>query len=112
MSALLGAVARQRPAWRYVRRLLGSCDIDSGTGARAPRREEGLVVPLSEREIDVLRLLGSDLAGPDIARELVVSLNTLRTHTKNIYAKLGVTSRRAAVHRARELDLMPRAGRR
>ena len=43
--------------------------------------------------------------GPDIARELVVSLNTVRTHTKNIYAKLGVNSRRAAVRRARELRL-------
>jgi LuxR family transcriptional regulator, maltose regulon positive regulatory protein len=51
-------------------------------------------------------LLRSDLDGPDIARELVVSLNTLRTHTKNIYAKLGVSSRRTAVRRAEELDLL------
>ena len=56
----------------------------------------------------MLRLLGSDLDGPDIARELSVSLNTLRTHTKNIYAKLGVNSRRAAVRRAHELGLLPR----
>jgi len=41
-----------------------------------------------------------------MANELVVSLNTLRTHTKNIYAKLGVSSRRAAVRRAEELDLL------
>ena len=53
----------------------------------------------------MLRLLGTDLDGPDIARELVVSLNTVRTHTKNIYAKLGVNNRRAAVRRAAELDL-------
>ena len=57
----------------------------------------------------MLRLLGTDLGGPDIARELVVSLNTVRTHTKNIYAKLGVNNRRAAVRRAEELDLLPRA---
>ena len=63
---------------------------------------------LSERELDVLRLLGSDLDGPDIARELVLSLNTVRTHTKNIYAKLGVNNRRAAVRRAQELDLLSR----
>ena len=62
---------------------------------------------LSERELDVLRLLRSDLSGPDIANELVVSLNTLRTHTKSIYAKLGVSSRRAAVRRAAELGLLP-----
>jgi len=55
----------------------------------------------------VLRLLGTDLDGPDIARELFVSLNTMRTHTKNIYAKLGVTSRRAAVRQAHDLNLLP-----
>ncbi|HYO18297.1 MAG TPA: LuxR C-terminal-related transcriptional regulator [Dermatophilaceae bacterium] len=46
--------------------------------------------------------------GPDIARELVVSLNTVRTHTKNVYAKLGVNNRRAAVRRAEQLDLLSR----
>ena len=54
----------------------------------------------------MLRLLRSDLSGPDIARELHVSLNTLRTHTKHIYTKLGVTNRREAVtpgRRARPL---------
>ena len=67
---------------------------------------QGLIDPLSERELDVLRLLGSDLGGPEISRELMVSLNTLRTHTKNVYAKLGVTSRREAVRRAAELGLL------
>jgi LuxR family maltose regulon positive regulatory protein len=67
-----------------------------------------LIEPLSERELDVLRLLGTDLDGPEIARELIVSLNTVRTHTKNIYAKLGVNNRRAAVRRAKELDLLSR----
>ena len=57
----------------------------------------------------MLRLLGSDLSGPDIARQLVVSLNTVRTHTKSIYAKLGVNSRRAAVRRADELGLLSQA---
>ena len=61
--------------------------------------------PLSERELEVLRLLATGLNGPEIARELVVSLNTMRTHTKNIYSKLGVNDRRAAVRRAKELDL-------
>jgi LuxR family maltose regulon positive regulatory protein len=70
-----------------------------------PSSRSALVEPLSDREIDVLRLLRSDLSGPDIARELIVSLNTVRTHTKNIYAKLGVNNRREAVTRARELGL-------
>ncbi len=59
--------------------------------------------PLSERELDVLRLLGTELSGPEIARQLSVSLNTVRTHTKNIYGKLGVNNRRAAIRRAEEL---------
>jgi LuxR family maltose regulon positive regulatory protein len=61
---------------------------------------------LSERELQVLRLLDSELSGPQIARELFVSHNTLRTHTKHIYTKLEVTTRRAAVRRARERGLM------
>ena len=67
--------------------------------------KQGLIEPLSERELEVLRLLATGLNGPEIARELVVSLNTMRTHTKNIYSKLGVNDRRAAVRRAKELDL-------
>jgi LuxR family maltose regulon positive regulatory protein len=54
----------------------------------------------------VLRLLGTELDGPEIARELVVSLSTVRTHTQRIYTKLGVSNRRAAVRRAEELDLL------
>jgi LuxR family maltose regulon positive regulatory protein len=64
-----------------------------------------LVVPLSSRELDVLRLLGSDLDGPAIARHLNVSLPTVRTHTQHIYAKLGVNNRRAAVRRGYQLNL-------
>jgi LuxR family maltose regulon positive regulatory protein len=67
--------------------------------------------PLSERELQVLRLLASELSGPEIARELFISHNTLRTHTKHVFTKLGVTSRRAAVARARERGLLgPNAG--
>ncbi|MGH3348850.1 MAG: LuxR C-terminal-related transcriptional regulator [Nocardioides sp.] len=66
---------------------------------------EPLVESLSSRELDVLRLLGSDLDGPAIARHLGVSLPTVRTHTQHIYAKLGVNNRRAAVRRAHQLHL-------
>lgn len=65
-----------------------------------------LVDPLSARELEVLRLLDGEQTGPEIARALVLSLNTVRTHTKSIYAKLGVGSRRAAVRRAAELGLL------
>jgi LuxR family transcriptional regulator, maltose regulon positive regulatory protein len=104
MANLLRGLAKQGTAAGYVRRLTAASL--RGTAPQPPVRQ-ALVEPLSERELDVLRLLGSDLDGPDIARELNVSLNTMRTHTKNIYAKLGVTSRRAAVSQAHELDLLP-----
>ncbi len=117
MASLLREVARvaageqKGTAPDYARRLLAAVDkTDDSTPVRQGLAgdRQGLVEPLSKRELDVLRLLGSDLDGPDIARELVVSLNTVRTHTKNIYAKLGVNNRRAAVRRAEELDLLSR----
>jgi LuxR family transcriptional regulator, maltose regulon positive regulatory protein len=61
---------------------------------------------LSQRELQVLRLLDSELTGPEIARQLYVSLNTLRTHTKHIFAKLDVSTRAAAVRRARERGVL------
>jgi LuxR family transcriptional regulator, maltose regulon positive regulatory protein len=70
------------------------------------------VESLSERELDVLRLLATDLDGPEIANRLIVSLNTVRTHTKSIYSKLGVNNRRAAVRRAEELELLSQTSRR
>ena len=54
----------------------------------------------------VLRHLDSELTGPEIARELFVTLNTLRTHTKRIFTKLDVTTRAAAVRRAHERGLL------
>jgi LuxR family transcriptional regulator, maltose regulon positive regulatory protein len=62
--------------------------------------------PLSESELRVLRYLSGNLRAPEIAAELFVSLNTIRTHTRNVYAKLGVHSRTDAVKRARKLGLL------
>ena len=67
---------------------------------------EDLVEPLSQRELEILRLLKTELSGPEIARELVIGLSTVRTHTKSIYSKLNVNNRRAAVQRAIELGLI------
>jgi LuxR family maltose regulon positive regulatory protein len=68
--------------------------------------QQSLADPLSQRELEVLRLLDSDLSGPEIARELYVTLNTLRTHTKRIFIKLDARTRAGAVHRAREHGLL------
>jgi LuxR family maltose regulon positive regulatory protein len=116
MTHLLSAAAAQGMMPDYVEMLLAAFPErleakalrlgDAAQAASLKPRSPDLVEPLSQRELDVLRLLGTDLSGPDIARELMVSLNTLRTHTKNIYDKLGVNNRRAAVHRAEELKLL------
>jgi LuxR family maltose regulon positive regulatory protein len=106
MAQLLQEIARQKPglAPGYVRRLLSV--LSEGKAGEATLAKQALIEPLSERELQVLRLLGSDLSGPEIARQLAVSLNTLNTHTKNIYTKLEVNNRRAAIHRAGELHLL------
>ena len=100
---LLRALARQPAASPYVRHLLEQrgdrppCVPAQSTG---PER-------LSEREVEVLRLLTSDLDGPGIARTLVVSVNTVRTHTKSIYAKLGVNEPAGCRARARTSGCSP-----
>jgi ATP/maltotriose-dependent transcriptional regulator MalT len=112
---LLDRMPADDDAAQFVGLLRSSCRAQTAAPTAAPGtvttpaggsiRPNGLVEPLSPRELEVLRLLASDLDGPEMARRLFVSLNTLRTHTKHIYAKLGVTNRRAAVRRAQELDL-------
>jgi LuxR family maltose regulon positive regulatory protein len=101
MALLLEAARKHEIAPSYVRRLravLGKAEDSTPV-------KQGLIEPLSVRELEVLRLLRTDLSGPDIARALMVSLNTVRTHTNNIYLKLGINNRRAAVRRAAELGL-------
>ena len=73
-----------------------------------PPTSGNLAEALSVRELEILRYLGSELDGPAMARELSVSLSTVRTHTQHIYAKLGVNNRRAAIRRAHQLGLFSR----
>ena len=101
--ALLRSVASHGDATPHARRVMAAAD-PTRTSAPSPSSTR-LVDDLSARELDVLRLLRTDLSGPEIARELLVSLNTFRTHTKNIYAKLGVSTRREAIRRAADLGL-------
>ncbi|WP_432841305.1 LuxR C-terminal-related transcriptional regulator [Dactylosporangium sp. CA-092794] len=104
VATLLSTVAKRRESAQYPRQLMNATGKTSR--GRIPDAGQRLVDPLSERELGVLRLLASDLDGPGIARRLGISVNTLRTHTRNIYAKLGVNSRRAAVRQAGRLDLL------
>ena len=87
------------PDWQSEDRTGGATQVSSS--ALQP-----LIEPLSRRELDVLRLFRTELSGPEIARELVIALSTVRTHTKSIYSKLNANNRWAAVKRAEELGLI------
>jgi LuxR family maltose regulon positive regulatory protein len=102
MLRLLRAAAGGSIRPEYVRRLSQALRQKEGTD----QMERPIADALSERELHVLRLLATEMTGPEIARELYVSLNTMRTHTKHIFAKLNVTSRPAAVRRAEMLGLI------
>ncbi len=84
---------------------LARIEARHGLAARAPA-PTGLVEEITERELAVLRYLPSQLSQREIANELYVSLNTVKTHCKAIYRKLGVDGRKAAVHSARSHGLL------
>jgi LuxR family maltose regulon positive regulatory protein len=105
LSGFRGSIEKQghstRPASSgYVDRLLAVFGQPKGL------QQSNLIEPLSQRELEILRLLRTELSVPEIARELVVAASTVRSHTKSIYSKLGVNNRRAAVNRAAELNLI------
>lgn len=106
MTELLRAAELDVDAGHQARRLLAHRISRGAGGLEDAGPQAGGSVALSDRELQVLRLLESELTGPEIARELFVSHNTLRTHTKHIFTKLDVTSRRAAVRTARERGLL------
>jgi LuxR family maltose regulon positive regulatory protein len=92
---------------QLVADLLETLEAMPGPAPPAARGQaEALIDPLSERERIVLRYLGGVLSNVEIASELYVSVNTVKTHVKSIYRKLEVTGRRDAVRRARELRLL------
>jgi LuxR family transcriptional regulator, maltose regulon positive regulatory protein len=102
MELLLGELPDQHAHRNYIHRIR-----EAIRGAESPMAAEPAPEGvLSEREIHVVRLLSSELSGPQIARELFISLNTLRTHTKHIFEKLDANSRQVAVRRAREQGII------
>jgi LuxR family maltose regulon positive regulatory protein len=102
---LLGALPRHETAHRAL--LADIVDVMRGDQARSVDREP-LSPPeeLSPSELRVLRYLPTNLTRPEIAQELYVSINTVNTHIRNIYSKLGARDRSSAVQQARELRLL------
>jgi LuxR family maltose regulon positive regulatory protein len=90
---------------RYADRLVTALERRRPSGTHQPPPSP-LIEPLSERELEVLQLLGTPLSSRQIAERLFISVHTARTHIRNIYGKLGVHSRTEAVLQARELNLL------
>jgi LuxR family maltose regulon positive regulatory protein len=104
MKKLLRLARAQSFTPEFTRRLLVTFEAQPN---RTPAHViEPLIEPLSERELEILTLLNGPLSTPEIAEQLIVSANTVRTHIKNIYGKLGVHGRSGAVRRAMELGLL------
>ena len=128
VKSLLEIVGTGRVSRMYLDRLLAafrpiSTNTTGAVGHDAPIARPGerpaqgiagqpvavcheLVEPLSDRELEVLRLLASGMSNREIADELVVALDTVKKHASHIFAKLGASSRTQAAARARELDLL------
>ncbi len=104
MQDLLRLGQKQGLSPGFTRRLLSAFEEQGGIQVGTAR--EALVEALSEREMEILVKLNGPLSTPEIASQLFVSTNTVRTHIKNIYGKLGVHGRSAAVKRAGELGLL------
>ena len=95
LSALLAALGREH----------GHHGATKPTSRQRPIAQS-LLEPLSERELEVLRLLATGLSNSEIAQRLVVTVHTVKWHTKNLYGKLDATNRAQAIVRARSLGLI------
>jgi LuxR family maltose regulon positive regulatory protein len=124
MASLLRDVASPNVSPDYVEKLLEAIESETGSHKTLPKAKAedrsyvldhtppavgnagDLIEPLSSRELDVLRLVAAGLSNREIAGELTIAISTVKTHVKNIHAKLAVRNRTQAVARARELSLL------
>lgn len=109
LARLLYRAVASGDAPPYAQQLLSTLSQElappSG-GSELPGTESPRVETLSERELDVLHRIAAGESNAEIARQLYLSLSTVKWHTSNIYGKLGVSSRSQAVARARSLGLL------
>lgn len=103
MADLLRQAAARGVAPEYVGQLLAAIRTEESL---PPSDVPGLIEPLSERELEVLRLIVAGLSNQEIAEELVLAVSTIKWHINNLYGKLGVGSRTQAIARARDLKLL------
>jgi len=116
LARLLGDLAVRGIARETIQRIIavwqpqGEPGKGDGSAAGRPAKMPELVDPLSDRELEVLRLLEKGLTIPEIAKVLYLSPNTLKAHSQNIYSKLDVHNRLQAVRRAKELGYLKDEG--
>jgi LuxR family maltose regulon positive regulatory protein len=103
----LRAFIEAEPQWSGSRLALA---LNAATTVPSAPTAHALVEPLSSRELEVLALLPTHMSTVEMARKLYVSSNTIRTHVKAIYRKLGVNSRSDAVRQAHAHRLLDATG--
>jgi LuxR family maltose regulon positive regulatory protein len=107
LAVLLSEVISSGVARDYAHRLLDTLDrLATKPESTATPGSSPLVEPLTEREVEVLRLMAAGLSNREIAAQLVLAIGTVKAHLHNIYGKLGVRGRTQAAARARELSLL------
>jgi len=103
MARLLRQAISEGIAPNYAVRLLADFDAEVDP---TPPAMDALVEPLTERELEVLRLIAAGLSNSDIADELFIAVSTVKSHVNHIYGKLDVDNRVQAINRARALELL------
>lgn len=109
MARLLYEAHSRGIAPEYVQRLLAAFPVaksEQTVRSKSQTSDSNFVEPLSGREIEVIQLISEGLSNQEIASRLYLSLNTVKVHTRNIFSKLGVNNRTAAVARARALGIL------
>jgi LuxR family maltose regulon positive regulatory protein len=110
VARVLYALATTDASSEYLTRLITAIPAtvkDEAAKGDTARANEDLFEPLSERELDVLRLVAEGLSNSEIGERLYISPQTVKTHIRNLYAKLDTHTRTEAVHKARALGLLP-----
>lgn len=109
MASLLYEALKHEIAPEYVQQLLAAFPVTEPeeTNLTKPQVDQsGLIEPLSEREIEVLQLIAKGLTNQEISNKLFLSMHTVKTHTRNIYSKLGAHHRAEAVAKARAFGIL------